>query len=177
MTCRENYPAHLVVLNLVALAASAVVGIMLTARLGWWALAGYALLGALGVLLSLAWACTRCHYYGKICGLALGKLAALGLPKRDEREFGQGWSQTLAWSLVGLALALPLVAGIVSLSASWTLSAVAPTLVYLVLVVLIALTHSSLICGRCCMAQQGRCRLGRVAGPTKIVVSEVEAHR
>lgn len=162
MTCHESYyPAHLVVLNIVALVAAAIVGAILTFRLAWWALAGYVLLGGLGVLLLLAWVCTRCYYYGKICGLALGKLAALGLPKREEGEFGQTWSQTLAWSFVGLALALPLVAGIVTLSTSQTLSAVAPTLTYVVLVVAIALTHSRLVCTRCVMAEQRLCRLGR----------------
>ena len=166
MTCYENYPARHVILNLAQLAAAAIVGLKLMAQVGWWAVGLYGLVGGVGAILSMAWGCTRCHYYGRMCGLALGKLAALGFQKRPEHEFGRGRSQTLAWSLVGLALAMPLIAGLIFLSANPILSAVALTLVYLVLVVAIALTHSRLVCGRCLMGEQGLCRLGRVTRPT-----------
>lgn len=166
MTCYENYPARYLILNLAQLAAAAIVGLMLMAQVGWWSVGLYSLVGGLGTILSLAWSCTRCHYYGRMCGLSLGKLAALGFEKRAETEFGRSPSQTLAWSLVGLALALPLVAGLIHLSENGTLSAAAPTVIYLVLVAAIVLTHSRLVCRRCLMAEQGLCRLGRVTRPT-----------
>jgi hypothetical protein len=166
MTCYENYPARYVVSNFAQLGAVALVGLMIMAQVGWWAAGLYGLFGGVGAILSMAWGCTRCHYYGRMCGLAFGRLAALGFEKRAETEFGRSPSQTLAWSLVGLALALPLVAGLILLSTSPTLSTVVLTPVYLVLVVVIALTHSRLVCGRCLMGKQGLCRLGRVTRPT-----------
>jgi hypothetical protein len=165
MNCYENYAARYVILNLVLLAAAASAGLLITAALRWWAGGLYGLVGGLGTILSLAWGCTRCHYYGRMCGLSLGKLAALGFEKRAETEFGRSPSQTLAWSLVGLALAMPLIAGLVHLSEHRTLSVAAPTVVYLVLVAIIALTHSRLICGRCLMREQGLCGVGRVTRP------------
>jgi len=164
MTCYDHYPMRLVVLTLVELLAVAVVGLMLVAQLGWWSVIAYALVGGLGIILSLAWVCTRCRYYGKMCGLGLGRLSALGFQKRDEEEFGRQREQTIAWSLVGLALALPLVAGLVSFSGSRALPGMALLIIYLGLLVAIALTHSGLVCGRCLMAKHGRCTLGRVAG-------------
>ncbi|HJX38615.1 MAG TPA: hypothetical protein VJ714_08440, partial [Anaerolineae bacterium] len=98
MTCYDHYPLRLVVLTLVELLAVAVVGLMLVAQLGWWSVIAYALVGGLGIILSLAWVCTRCRYYGKMCGLGLGRLSALGFQKRDEEEFGRQREQTIAWS-------------------------------------------------------------------------------
>jgi hypothetical protein len=96
MTCYDNYPMHIVILNLVELFAALSVGLLLTAQVGWGAVLLYALLGFLGVLLSLAYGCTRCCYYGKVCGMGVGKIAALAFSQRDEGEFGQAPSQTLA---------------------------------------------------------------------------------
>ncbi len=176
MTCHDHYPVRSVVLNLVGLLALVVVGAILVARLGWFPLVVYALLGGLGTMLSLAWGCTRCRYYGQACGLGLGKLAALCFQKRSEEEFGLRRSQTVAWTLVGLMLALPAPAGLLSLSASRTASGLALLLIFLSLLVATALTHSRLVCRRCLMARDGRCALGRVAGLTQVAGARAKAN-
>lgn len=166
MTCYDNYPMRIVILNLVELFAALSVGLLLTAQVGWGAVLLYALLGFLGVLLSLAYGCTRCCYYGRVCGMGLGKIAARIFSQRDEKEFGQALSQTIAWTLLGFVLALPLATGLVSLTRGPNLPVLAALAIYLGLVMVIVLTHSRFVCGHCQQARDKRCSLGRMAGLT-----------
>lgn len=163
MTCYEDYPIHIVVFNLVLLLAALVAGVLLVAQLDWWAVLLYVLVGFLGVFLSLAFGCTRCHYYGKVCGMGLGKIAPLFFGRRAESEFGRARSQTIAWTLVGLVLALPLAAGLVALSSGPLLPGLAVLVVFLGLVIVVVLTHSRFVCGRCHQWKERRCTLGRLA--------------
>jgi len=163
MTCYDNFPIRIVILNLVELLAALSVGLLLMAQMGWGAALAYALVGCFGVVLSLGYGCTRCCYYGRVCGMGLGRMAALVFSQRDEGEFGQTLSQTLAWTLVGLVLALPLAAGLVSLNRGLSLPVLAALAVYLGLVMVLVLTHSRLVCGRCQQPRDKRCSLGRMA--------------
>jgi hypothetical protein len=163
VTCYEEYPLRIVVLNLVEVLVAVLVGAVLVIELGWWAVLLYALVGALGVFLSLAFGCTRCFYYGRSCGLGLGRLAALAFPQRDASEFGRAGSQTLAWTLVGLTLAIPLAAGLVSLALGRLVPALPTLVVFLAIVVAIVVTHRRVVCGHCRQARDQRCSLGRMA--------------
>jgi len=164
MTCYDDYPIRIVILNLIELLSALVLGLLLVAQLGWWAVLLYAVVGCLGLMLALAYGCTRCFYYGRVCGLGLGKIAPLVFRQRDEEEFGQAISQTVAWTLVGLVLALPVAAGLVSLARGLSVPGLAMLVVFLVLIVVIVLTHSRYVCGHCRQARDGRCTLGRMAG-------------
>jgi hypothetical protein len=161
----DDYPLRIVALNLLEVSAAALLGVVLIAQLGWWAVLLYAFVGVLGVVLSLAFGCTRCSYYGRVCGLGLGRIAALCFSKRDEEEFGRSAAQTLAWTLIGLVLALPIVAGLLSLSAGRLMPGLPMLILFLAIVVVIVLTHSRLVCGHCRQARDQRCTLGRLAGP------------
>jgi hypothetical protein len=164
MTCYDDFPVRIVLLNLVELLAALALGLVLVAQLGWWAVLTFAVVGCLGLILSLAYGCTRCHYYGRICGLGLGRIASLVFRKRDQSDFGKALSQTVAWTLVGLTPALPLAAGPVSITAGSGLFALAQMGVFLALVFVIALTHSRYVCGHCQQARDRVCTLGRLAG-------------
>jgi len=164
MICYDEYPIRIVLLNLAELLAALALGLVLVARLGWWAVLAFAVVGCLGLVLSLAYGCTRCHYYGKVCGLGLGKIAPLVFCQRDKSDFGKALSQTVAWTLVGLTMALPVVAGLVSLTTGGRLHVLAPLGLFLALVFIIALTHSRHVCGHCQQAKEGVCTLGRMAG-------------
>lgn len=177
MTCHERYPLRLVALTLAESLVVVVVGLMLVAQLGLFSVATYGLMGGLGAILSLALVCTRCRYYGQTCGLGLGRLAALRFRKRPEAEFGRGRSQTLAWSLLALALAWPPVSGIVSFSARHSWPGLALLIIYLGLLVVTALTHSAVVCKRCLMAEHGGCTLGRGAKYRRAPMTKVEANQ
>lgn len=164
MTCHDDYPIHIVIFNLVVLLLALVVGVLLVAQLGWWAILFYAVVGSLGLILSLAYGCSRCSYYGHLCGLGLGKIAPLVFRQRDPDEFGRALSQTVAWTLVGLVLALPVAAGLVALARGFSMSGLAMLVVFLILIVIIVVTHSRYVCGHCRQARDNRCTLGRMAG-------------
>jgi hypothetical protein len=164
-TCYDDYPVRIVALNLLEVSAAALVGAVLVAQLGWWAVLLYGLVGVLGVTLSLLFGCTRCFYYDRVCGLGLGRIAALCFSKREEEQFGRSATQTLAWTLIGLVLALPLVAGLLSLSAGRLIPGLPTLIVFLAIVVVIVLTHSRVLCGHCRQAWDQHCTLGRLAGP------------
>jgi hypothetical protein len=164
MTCYDDYPVRIVLLNLVELLGALALGLVLVAQLGWWAVLAFAVVGCLGLILSLAYGCTRCHYYGRLCGLGLGKIAPLVFSQRQPGDFGKALSQTVAWTLVGLTLALPLAAGLVSLTTGSGLFGLAQLGVFLALVFVIALTHSRYVCGHCQQARDRVCTLGRLAG-------------
>ena len=163
MICYDDYPLRIVVVNLVELLAALVLGAILVAQLGWWAVLLYGVIGCLGLILSLAYGCTRCRYYGRVCGLGLGKFASIVFRQRDQGEFGRSPSQTVAWTLVGLMLALPVAAGLVSLTTVRLLPGLAVLGLYLAVVIAIVLTHSRLVCAHCHQARDKRCTLGRVA--------------
>ena len=164
MICYDDYPPQIVILNLIELLLALAVGVLLVAQLGWWAVLSFAAVGCLGLILSLAYGCTRCAYYGRVCGLGLGKIAPLLFHQHDADEFGRSLSQTVAWTLVGLVLALPLAAGLVSLVRGFSLSRLAMLVVFLALIVAIIVTHSRYVCGHCWQAGDHRCTLGRMAG-------------
>jgi hypothetical protein len=161
-TCYDDYPMPVVAVTLLEVLATALVGVVLVAELGWWPLLLYVLVGILGVLLSLAFGCTRCSCYGRVCGLGLGKLAALVFPRRDQSEFGRAGSQTVAWTLIGLALALPIAAGLFSLAAGDLAPTLPALVVFLTLLVAMIITHRRIVCGHCQQARDQRCTLGRL---------------
>lgn len=164
MTCYDDYPIRIVILDLIELLSALVVGVVLVAQVGWWAVLLYAVVGCLGLVMALAYGCTRCFYYDRVCGLGLGKIAPLLFRQRDADEFGQSLSQTVAWTLVGLVLALPVAAGLVSLARGLSVPGLAMLVVFLGLIVVIVVTHSRYVCGHCRQARDGRCSLGRMAG-------------
>ena len=163
MTCYDDFPVRILLLNLVELLAALVLGAILVAQLGWWAVLLYGAIGCLGLILSLAYGCTRCGYYGRVCGLGLGRIASHLFSQRDQGEFGRSPSQTVAWTLVGLMLALPAAAGLISLATGPLLPGFAILGLYLAVVIAIVLTHSRFVCAHCHQARDKRCTLGRLA--------------
>ena len=153
----ENYPGSLVVFNLLFGLAGFAVGLIVLAQLGTWAWVGYLALYLLEMAAVLAFACTRCCYYGKNCGMGYGKLAALLFKKGAEGEFHKATSHKVAGILLLATFPLPILGSIASLIVGFSL--------YRLFLVLIGLTvagfatHSRLVCGHCKQAESGRCMM------------------
>lgn len=161
MTCYDSFPIPLVAVNILTALGAATVGVMIVAWFGLWALLGYVIIGSLAVVLSLAFGCTRCCYYGRLCGIGLGKIASLMFRKRDEREFGKSVSQMVAWTLASVILVVPLAAGLISLRYDFTSRQLLCLAAFLGLMTTMMLTHSRLVCARCKQTKRNRCTLGR----------------
>lgn len=162
MTCYENYPTRLVAFNILEVLAAMAVGVIIIAHFGLGAALAYAALALLAVALSMAFGCTRCHYYGRLCGTGLGRIAGLIFKKRDEEEFGSSFSQIVSWTLVGFILIVPIAAGVMALQDGVTSLHLLWLGAFLGLVAAIGVTHSKLVCNRCHQAKEKRCSLGRL---------------
>jgi hypothetical protein len=106
--CYESYPTYLVVVNILEVLVALIIAVVIIAQLGLWAVLGYQTLGLLAVVLALAYGCTRCYYYCRVCGTGLGTIGALIFKKRDEEEFGKFLSHRVSWTLVAVVLLLPI---------------------------------------------------------------------
>ncbi|NIN64840.1 MAG: hypothetical protein GTO63_09095 [Anaerolineae bacterium] len=161
-TFYDTYPGWLVALTISEIIAALALSVMIIAPFGWWAVGGYGALGLATLASSLAFGCTRCHYYGRLCGTGLGRVAALIFGKREEEEFGNSPSQMLAWTLVGITLLIPLAGGLAALSGRSSILGLMALATYVGLLIVISVTHSRLVCYRCHEARHKRCTLGRL---------------
>jgi hypothetical protein len=163
--CYGDYPTRLVAVNILGVLAALAVGVIIIAQFGLWAVLGYAMIALLAVVLSLAFGCARCHYYGRVCGTGLGKIACLIVDKRDEEEFGKSLSQMVSWTLVGVTLLLPIAAGLISVREGFTFARLLWLVAFLVVMVVALVTHSRFACNRCRQAEEDHCTLGRLGKP------------
>jgi hypothetical protein len=155
----ENYPRSLVVFNLLFGLAGLAVGLIVLAQLGTWAWAGYLALYLLETAAVLAFACTRCCYYGKACGMGYGRLAALLFKKRAEEEFHKATSHKVAGILLLVTFPLPILGSIASLIVGFSLYRLFLFLVLLGLMAAGFVTRPRFVCGHCKQAESGRCMM------------------
>ena len=155
----ENYPGSVVAFNLLSVPAGLVVCLIVLAPLGTWAWVGYLALWLLTTASVLAFACTRCYYYGKTCVAApYGKLAALLFKKGAEEEFSVARSHRVASMLMLAGLPLPILGGVASLVTGFSLYRL------LLFLVLTGLTASGFVkrprlCSHCKQIESGRCMM------------------
>ena len=155
----ENYPGSVVAFNLLFGLAGFAVGLIVLAQLGTWAWAGYLALYLLEMAAVLAFACTRCCYYGKNCGMGYGRLSALLFKKRAEEEFHKATSHKVAGILLLVAFPLPILGGIGSLLVGFSPYRLLLFLVLIGLTVAGFVTRPRLVCGHCKQGESGRCMM------------------
>jgi hypothetical protein len=150
----ENYPGSLVAFNLLFALAGLAVSLIVLAQLGTWAWVGYLALYLLEMAAVLAFACPRCCYYGKNCGMGYGKLSALLFKERAEEEFHK------ATGILMLVISpLPILGGIASLIVGFSPYRLFLFLVLIGLTVAGFVTRPRLVCGHCKQAESGRCMM------------------
>jgi hypothetical protein len=155
----EHYPGSLVAFNLLFSLTGFAVSLIVLAQLGTWAWVGYLALYLLEVAAVLAFACTRCCYYGKACGTGYGKLAALFFKKGNEEEFHKAASHKVAGILMFVTSPLPILGGIASLIVGFSVYRLLLFLVLIGLTVAGFVTRPRLVCGHCKQAESGRCMM------------------
>jgi len=155
----KNYPNSLVAFNLLFALAGLAVGLIVLAQLGTWAWVGYLALYLLETAAVLAFACTRCCYYGKNCGMGYGRLSALLFKKGAEEEFHQATSHKVAGMLMLVTFPLPILGGIASLIVGFSPYRLLLFLVLIGLMVAGFVTRPRLVCGHCKQAESGRCMM------------------
>ncbi len=106
----EEYPVPDVILSNLTFAAVLAVGTyacwLISPYLGVAYLVFFVVM-VYGVLRRLI--CTRCHYYGKRCGIGWGLLAAVWFSRRSPEEYNESAGLKLAPFVYGLMVLVPLV--------------------------------------------------------------------
>ena len=155
----KNYPDSLVAFNLLFSLVGFAVGLIVLAQLGTWAWVGYLALYLLETAAVLAFACTRCCYYGKSCGMGYGRLAALLFKKGAEEEFHQATSHKVAGIILLVTFPLPILGGIGSLIVGFSLYRLFLFLALIGLTVAGFVTRPRFVCGHCKQGESGRCMM------------------
>ncbi len=115
-TTYESYPASTVLLSNALSLGIYVIGAVILAGLGAWAVVLYVAYCVWIEFRILTKGCVNCYYYGKSCGLGKGKLCALLFKRGDPAKFA---NSVVSWrdlvpdflvSLVPLAVAVVLLA-------------------------------------------------------------------
>ena len=161
MKCYREFPLSTVVYNAVTLGGALVVGVIIAAQFGLWAMVGYLLLLALTVVGLLATICARCGYYGRRCALGLGKVVALAFKKGREDEFFRTTGQFVVLLLLVLLLLLPIAGGVALLVAEVTMWRLTLLVAMVGLLLAGLVPHPWLVCRHCCQGEQGVCPIGR----------------
>lgn len=111
----ENYPARIVIMsNIVSLGIYGF-GFFIIQKTGWIFAGAYLLYILLFEYRLIRYHCTRCYYWGKICGFGRGKLSSWFFKKGDISKFSMkdmSWKDMIPDILISL---IPLVTGIVLL--------------------------------------------------------------
>ncbi|MBI5548361.1 MAG: hypothetical protein HY901_31145 [Deltaproteobacteria bacterium] len=163
MCCHERFPLWKVLYNLTTFTGFVIAGSVTSASMGPWGLGAF--LGALvgGLTLALATMCSRCGYYGRRCGLGLGKLVPLVRRRKDPSEFAKTGVQKLSVLLFAATALVGLYgAGRMLLAARWAwpgLLAVSG--------LALALPHPWWMCRYCAQRERGLCPMSRLMGPAR----------
>ena len=162
MNCYADFPISTVVYNLSALGALMALGAVAALQFGPAVLVAYALLLAIALAGTLSTVCSRCAgYYGRRCGLGLGKVVALLFPQRPAGEYLQTPAQFVIIALLVAALAWPIVGNALLLARGFAVARLAQLLAALALPLAFAVPHPRLVCRRCRQGESGACPIGR----------------
>jgi len=162
MNCYADFPISTVIYNLTALGALMALGVVAALHFGPGVLVAYVLLLAVALAGTLATVCSRCAgYYGRRCGLGLGKVVALLFPQRPANEYLRTPAQFVIIVLLVAALAWPIVGNALLLARGFGLAPLAQLLAALVLLLAFIVPHPRLDCRHCRQGGSGACPIGR----------------
>ncbi len=129
----ENFPLHIVLLSNLFSLATYGIGAYISFKLGAAFAVAYLVYCLFLEVRLLRKSCINCYYYGKLCALGKGKLAAILFKKGEPESFSNtqiNWVDLLPDMLV---MIFPLIAGIILLfkGFSWLIFILLITLVFL----------------------------------------------
>ncbi len=157
MHCRQDYPLWKTVYNLVMLDGFLASGSIASASLGAWGLGGFLGATSLGFVVAVSTTCSHCSYYGRACGLGLGKLVPLLRRPSDPSLFARTPWQYWAVALLGTAPVLGSAGALRMLTdGMWLWPAL-----YMASLLALLLPHPTLICRHCRQRERGLCPIGR----------------
>jgi hypothetical protein len=155
MCCHAEFPRWKTLYNLTMGCACLATGGLLTASMGSWWLAAYLDVLFLGLILTVTTVCNRCGYYGRRCGLGIGKVVPLVRRQGRPEAFCRTKAQ---WLAIALLAAVPVLALVGASRLLWSGHWLLPTS-FVVVSLAFLLPHPRWMCGYC--AQSRLCPVGK----------------
>jgi hypothetical protein len=155
--CNDEFPSRKTLYNLFAAIPLLIASAVSVTSLGRWGL--WVFLGTLlvGLDLCVATICNRCSYYGRRCGIGLGRLAPLLRRRGDPAVFCKTAPQIASIVLLAATMLLATGGAIrLAVSGKWTW----PALLLLSALALL-LPHPRWMCRYCAQRERGPCPIGR----------------
>lgn len=165
MEIYESYPARTVVISNALAVTLEVIGFLMLLKASLIFALAYLLL-VLGLEFRLIrFHCTRCYYWGRICGFGQGRLSSLFFRKGDPDKFcakSMRWTDLIPEMMLSL---IPLVTGIVLLIISFNLF----ILLGLMLIVILTTSGNSYVRGKLTCRN---CRQREIGCPAEALFSK-----
>jgi hypothetical protein len=162
MTCYDEFPLSTVIYNWVAVGGLMALGGVIAAQFGLGVLAGYALLLVVALVGILATVCARCAgYYGRRCGLGLGKVVPLLFKQGQTDTYLRTSTQIIFLILFLIGMAWPIVGGAVLLARGFSVGRLVQLVAAVALLLAFAVPHPRLVCSHCHQGACGACPVGQ----------------
>jgi hypothetical protein len=132
------------------------------AQFGLGVLVGYALLLVVALVGSTATVCARCAgYYGRRCGLGLGKIVPLFFKRGQVDLYLRTPMQVVFLILFLVGMAWPIVGGAVLLARGFSAWRLMQLVAAVALLLAFAVPHPRIVCSHCRQGASGACPVGR----------------
>jgi hypothetical protein len=162
MTCFDEFPVSTVVYNWVTAGGVMALGATVAVQFGATAMVAYALLMVIAFVGTLATVCTRCKgYYGRRCGLGMGKVVSLLFKQRQTDMYLRTPIQFVFVVKFLLGMAWPIVGGAVLLSEGLGVGRLVQLVAAVALLLAFAVPHPRLVCSYCRQGECGACPIGK----------------
>ena len=161
-TVYDEFPLSTVIYNLAMAGGVMALGAGVAAQFGIGRLLGDALLLAIALVGILATACARCEgYYGRRCGLGLGKVVPLLFKQKKTDLYLRTPMQFVYVILLLVALVWPIVGSAILMARDASGGRLAQFVAAIVLLLALAAPHPRLVCRHCQQGQCGACPIGK----------------
>jgi hypothetical protein len=162
MTYYDEFPLSTVIYNWAMAGGVMALGVAVAAQFGAGVLLGYLLLLLVALLGAMATICARCaSYYGRRCGLGLGRIVPLLVKRGDTERYLRTPTQFVALILFGLAMVWPILGGAVLLARGFGVGRLVQLVAAVALLVAFVVPHPRLVCRHCRQGACGACPVGR----------------
>ncbi len=167
-TVYDEFPLSTVIYNLATAGGVIALGAVVAAQFGVGLLAGYALLLAIASVGIMATACARCEsYYGRRCGLGLGKVVPLFFKQGQPDLYLRTPMQFVYVILLLVALVWPIVGSAILMARDASGWRLAQLVAAVALLLALAAPHPRIVCRHCRQGQCGACPIGQKIQATR----------
>jgi hypothetical protein len=162
MRCYDEFPLSTVIYNWAAAGGVMALGAAVAAQYGVGVLAGYGLLLVVALVGTTGSVCARCAgYYGRRCGLGLGKVVALLFKKRNTDLYLRTPMQFVFLVLFVLGMAWPSLGGAVLMARGFSVGRLLQLGAAVALLLAFVVPHPRLVCSHCRQGASGDCPVGQ----------------